>query len=374
MISQFTNIKEQWPGKDSIVTAFRYFLTRPLALNKSVLELGYGSGEGAELLSNCVLQYVGLDTAIPPIEKQKSGKTNFSFIQGDACSMPAEWSNKFDLIICFELVEHVQDITQLRNEINRVMAPDGLAIISTPNFDLFSRGESSSRRPLFKHHLREFTAEEFKDYMAAFEAEYRIYGLSQLDLLQYAPAKRALVLDDYKYILRVGSEYLKIESLQMERLDRAIHLIFSQCFIGLLGEGSSSVELKPEWPPSIGSPKIEQRITNEPIQAQVNTDMEQTDSLGLAATSDIAARAAKWVLQRRNDQIIELNKTLLNSDNHAHNLQGIIKSLEQQIETLQSELSTLQSEYLSLKSQTLVGLAIEAWRRLIKKYSKQNPS
>lgn len=63
---------------------------------------------------------------------------------------------EYDLVICFEVIEHMEiDPMHLMSEINRVLAPGGLAYITTPN--------STSARNVFKI-LRGFAPHFFMKY------------------------------------------------------------------------------------------------------------------------------------------------------------------------------------------------------------------
>jgi 2-polyprenyl-3-methyl-5-hydroxy-6-metoxy-1,4-benzoquinol methylase len=51
---------------------------------------------------------------------------------GDVRELPFG-DGMFDLVVCFETIEHVADPERLLAELRRVMAGDGLLFVSTPN-------------------------------------------------------------------------------------------------------------------------------------------------------------------------------------------------------------------------------------------------
>jgi SAM-dependent methyltransferase len=53
--------------------------------------------------------------------------------QGDICAMPFA-DGSFDLVLATDIIEHVEDDAQALLEIERVLKPDGLALITVPAF------------------------------------------------------------------------------------------------------------------------------------------------------------------------------------------------------------------------------------------------
>ena len=61
---------------------------------------------------------------------------------------------KFDLITCFEVIEHVKDVSVLLKLIDEVLAPDGNVLVSTPDFESPLYGKDDEKN---KCHIRLFT-------------------------------------------------------------------------------------------------------------------------------------------------------------------------------------------------------------------------
>ena len=71
-------------------------------------------------------------------------------------------------VFCFDLVEHVEDLTALMTEIHRVLEPGGRVVMTTPHFSC----ANSYTDPTHKHHLGwrsfdYFTAEHQLQYYSA---------------------------------------------------------------------------------------------------------------------------------------------------------------------------------------------------------------
>lgn len=75
----------------------------------------------------------------------------------------AKAGKKFDMVTCFEVIEHVKDPTLLLQLIDKVLAPGGNALLSTPDFESPLYGKDDEKN---KCHIRLYTIEE-EDYEAA---------------------------------------------------------------------------------------------------------------------------------------------------------------------------------------------------------------
>jgi 2-polyprenyl-3-methyl-5-hydroxy-6-metoxy-1,4-benzoquinol methylase len=98
-----------------------------------LLDVGSGSGLlTAWLRDNKGYSVVGIDSSA---EAEKGcSLRNVPFMrvntETDTFPFPAEC---FDIVTCFEVIEHIRDPYNLLTEIYRVLKPDGAFIISTPN-------------------------------------------------------------------------------------------------------------------------------------------------------------------------------------------------------------------------------------------------
>lgn len=304
---QYTPIRAQWPTKDSVITTFRYILACPLVENKKILELGCGSCDGVEILSEYAKEYVGVDT--DPNWKENNSKPNgkTAFVQADACDLPSELNGKFDVVIAFELIEHLKDPVALCSQIRKALTPNGLALISTPNFDLLSRGSENTDRPLYKHHIREYRTADFEKYLKNFEMEFCIYGLSQLAKNPGPSNNFQIVLGDTLFELKAGKQFPDMQIVNKQLLPENIPLHYSQSFFAIVGNGSDK---KQSFIDTI-SKKLSDIIASK---AGKSILME-----------DICAMSVEWILHRRNEHLSE-------TEVHTKNLEDIVKDREEQIE------------------------------------------
>jgi SAM-dependent methyltransferase len=140
----------------------RYAFAARLCNMKRVLDAGCGTGYGAAELARVASAVVGLDISEAAVEH--AGKhyamPNLRFLRASCTSMPLR-GGSFDVVVAFEVIEHLKDWADFLHEIRRVLGPGGQTIISTPNSRYYgaSRG-GAGRNPYHEH---EFTFEEFRD-------------------------------------------------------------------------------------------------------------------------------------------------------------------------------------------------------------------
>ena len=114
-----------------------------LPANAKVLDVGCGEGRHifGSLQEYTDVHCVGLDQDIPSLNKCKEGLDFFKelntrstvFMQGSVYKLPFE-ENSFDLVICSEVLEHLDDYHAAIDEIYRVLKPGGKFLPSVPSF------------------------------------------------------------------------------------------------------------------------------------------------------------------------------------------------------------------------------------------------
>ncbi len=77
-----------------------------------------------------------------------------------------------DRIVSFETIEHTTKYKEMLNEFSRVLKPDGIAFISTPNFLI----NSPSGKIVNPFHTQEFVYDELKEVLQDVFSNVKIYG------------------------------------------------------------------------------------------------------------------------------------------------------------------------------------------------------
>ena len=144
----------------------RYTFASRLARGKRVLDAGCGAGYGSAELAEAALEVVGMDVAPEAVDFARAHyqAPNLRFEQGSCVAMPhAEAS--FDLVVAFEVIEHLEDWRGFLTEACRVLTPGGQLIVSTPNKAYYT--ESRGPHGANPFHVHEFEFEEFRSELRA---------------------------------------------------------------------------------------------------------------------------------------------------------------------------------------------------------------
>lgn len=160
----------------------RYTFVSQFAKGKKVLDLACGEGYGSKLLSNVAENVVGLD--IDPLALEhahiKYNIKNLDFIRGSILEIPIK-KKKFDVIVCFEGIEHIEEHEKFLSEVKQLMTEDGVFIVSSPNKKTYS-DETGFKNPF---HKKEMYLNEFKDLLGKYFKKtillgQKVYGISNI--------------------------------------------------------------------------------------------------------------------------------------------------------------------------------------------------
>jgi GT2 family glycosyltransferase/glycosyltransferase involved in cell wall biosynthesis/SAM-dependent methyltransferase len=188
----------------------RYLWAAGLVSGRQVLDLGSGEGFGAAILADSAAHVVGVDIDERTVEHSRLnyGGSNLEFRVGTALDLSAYEDGSFGAVVAFEIIEHVQDQERVLEEVERVLADDGLLVMSTPDRRLYS--EATGQRNPF--HERELGIEEFRDLLATSFPHTAMWGQrtitgSHMNALEGGPsAEQAIPQTDF-YIERMGDEW-----------------------------------------------------------------------------------------------------------------------------------------------------------------------
>src|SRR5690606_31157867 len=99
---------------------------------------------------------VEIDPVVVEAAAREFSRDNLSYLQGDARAIPLA-DDSVDVVVSFETLEHLFEQDKFLAEIRRVLRPEGLLIISTPDRDCYSPAGS----PPNEFHVLELTRVEF---------------------------------------------------------------------------------------------------------------------------------------------------------------------------------------------------------------------
>lgn len=141
----------------SVEHMHRYAFAAQFSSGLRVLDVGCGSGYGSVLMNNAA-EYLGIDVSESTIQKcrQMFGSDTSNFEVADVCK-PTEIKGSFDLIVCFELIEHIHEQEQLIERLGQLLQPDGMLISSTPEIEVYNSLAENRN----EYHVRELTRDQY---------------------------------------------------------------------------------------------------------------------------------------------------------------------------------------------------------------------
>jgi 2-polyprenyl-3-methyl-5-hydroxy-6-metoxy-1,4-benzoquinol methylase len=100
--------------------------------NKKVLELGCGSGQLASVLCKQGASMIASDIAQTAIDHARKLHPEVDFRTHSAEALPYE-DGSFDIVMSFDVLEHLPNVDQHLREVRRVLKPGGHYLLQTPN-------------------------------------------------------------------------------------------------------------------------------------------------------------------------------------------------------------------------------------------------
>lgn len=154
-----------------------YEFAAQFARRRRVLDIGCGSGYGAEILSWAGAEYVsGCDLSRHAIRFARQRYGRFAdFRRCAATDLGAYRTGEFDVAVCSEVLEHLKEYGvegRALDEFRRVVRPGGLIVIGTPNSEMLADHGFS-----------------YDEIQALFESRFQPFCLFENALVPFGPSR-----------------------------------------------------------------------------------------------------------------------------------------------------------------------------------------
>lgn len=148
------------PGEIWVEHWHRYHFASRWAAGRRVVDVACGEGYGSALLARNAVGVTGVDIsqqAIDHARRAYAAIANLEFKCAPCTALPLADAS-VDLAVSFETIEHIGEQARFVDELARVLAPDGVLLLSCPN-----KLEYSDRRGYRNEfHVRELYREELE--------------------------------------------------------------------------------------------------------------------------------------------------------------------------------------------------------------------
>lgn len=155
------------------LAVYRWIAAR--CAGKAVVDMACGEGYGSAVLAEQARSVVGVDANPEAYEHARlryaGPGLRFERALVEDCEEGAPW----DAIVFLQTIEHIAEPEPLLERFAALLAPGGIAYISTPNrLTLAPAGAERSDNPW---HVREYTAPEYRESLEATFARVELLGL-----------------------------------------------------------------------------------------------------------------------------------------------------------------------------------------------------
>ena len=312
----------------------RYLVACQVVAGKNVLDIASGEGYGSSMLAQSAANMViGVDISEEAIAhaRTKYETNNLNFRVGSCSNIPLA-DNSIDVVVSFETIEHHDDHQGMMFEVKRVLRPDGVLIISSPDKLEYSDKLDSHN----EYHVKELYRDEFKELLRINFKKSRIYGQK----IAYG----SVILSE-EGVSTVASYDLADEDLPIiTGVPAALYLVAV----------ASDADL-----PVLGSGVLEQPINQTELVQSWSGVVAERDAQIAALNHSLIERAeviisVDKVVAERDKKIAELDNTIIERDTLVARHVQTIDERNEKIEALSQELDDHVLKVESLTQQTAV--------------------
>jgi len=295
----------------------RYTFAARLARGKRVLDAGCGAGYGSADLARAADSVIGLDCAPEALEFAHANYplANLRFEQASCTNLPHP-DGSFDLVVGFEVIEHLAEWREFLLEVRRVLSASGQFIVSTPNKLYYT--ESRGQQGTNPFHVHEFAFAEFQEELKAIFPYVSMYLENHVEGVTFQPEEQGNTVevrvdsgepapDDSHFFLAVCAHRPQLGNPTFVYVPRAANVLRErERHIALL---KGELATKDEW----------LRKALDEHQTLLERFREQKEAL---EKSNRWAQSLEREIEERGQRIIELQEEMAREQAAAQKMAG----------------------------------------------------
>jgi SAM-dependent methyltransferase len=303
----------------------RYAFAARLAGGKLALDIGCGAGYGAAELAGAARRVVGADLVPEAVEFARAHYRlpNLAFEQASCAALPHA-DGAFELVTAFEVIEHLEDWRGFLLEARRVLAADGVFLVSTPNRPIYRELRGSAGANAF--HVHEFLFEEFRVELESMFPFVSLYLENHVDGVMFQPQGRD------------GAADARIEAGEPEPRE-------SHFFLAVCARRERRAERAFVYVPSAANVLLERERHIAALQlrlAEIEVDRQRLIDMFRAQGEELE-RSNRWAQElnlevgERRARVAALQEELGRSNRWAEKLSGQMEESRARVAELQTE-------------------------------------
>lgn len=197
---------------------FKAYVIAERFITGDLLEVGCGEGRGIDLMLPKANTFTAVDKIESALVKLRQKYPTASFLSSNIPPLSALADNSFDVVVSFQVIEHIDNDHLFLQELQRVVRPGGTVLITTPN-----RKMSLTRNPW---HVREYLADELKALGEKYFSKVEMKGITgNAKVMEYYEQNKNSVqritrFDIFNLQYRLPAGLLRIPYELMNRVNR----------------------------------------------------------------------------------------------------------------------------------------------------------
>jgi SAM-dependent methyltransferase len=307
----------------------RYAFAARLAHGKRVLDAGCGAGYGAAELAGQAASVTGADVAAAAVDFARAHYElpNLAFEQASCERLPHP-DETFDLVVAFEVIEHLETWREFLLEARRVIAPGGQLIVSTPNKLYYT--ESRGVHGANPFHVHEFDFAEFRGALEDVFPHVTLFLENHVEGVAFQPLKPGETVethidagdaapDESHFFLAVCAHRTQIGNPTFVYVPRAGNVLRErERHIGLL---DGELAQKDEWLDKAQRDLASLELEHRKLQGELEQSNQWADTLNEE-------------LAERRERVDELQREL---SSEQENAQAQVSRIEEELARQQAE-------------------------------------